>query len=360
MHPAGSAGSRCPPPPQGSGPRLSPLSGRPGSRVIVSGIQPHGGGEGGAPVALATGIRVWWNLDAAAWWTALRPPPRPSRPGSPVVQVAASRVAGCRYRAGLTVPAGSVPGRYRIVVLYESRTSTASLPPRWFTVPGRPAGQVALVTDAGLRIRYPAAWYGQVVAGQDALISSTPIHAPALALRETPAAGVLVSVFDIPPAQMSALRGPLPPGRCGWRTSRRATKASAPPIASPSPPAATTSSSSSPSATPSGGRRSGRRWRCCAASRPMWPLRGRGSGVTAAGERWSVGGWPLGRPTGGQARGSSRWPLGRRPDGHSSGAVATWPFGRRPLAHPATPPTSPHPRHTLSPTRHTLPATIVR
>ena len=178
--------------------------------MIVSGVQPHGGGEGGAPVALATGIRVWWNLDAAAWWTALRPPPRPSRPGSPVVQVAASRVAGCRYRAGFTVPAGSVPGRYRIVVLYESRTSTASLPPRWFTVLGGPARQVALVTDSGLRIRYPAAWYGQVVAGQDALISSTPIHAPALALRETPAAGVLVSVFDIPPARMSALRGPTP------------------------------------------------------------------------------------------------------------------------------------------------------
>ena len=46
--------------------------------------------------------------------------------------------------------------------------------------------------------------------GQDALISSTPIHAPALALRETPADGALLSVFDIPPARMSALRGPTP------------------------------------------------------------------------------------------------------------------------------------------------------
>lgn len=204
-------GSRCPPPLWGSGPRLSPASGRPGRRVTVSGILPHGGGEGGFPAAPATGISVWWNLDAVRWWTALRPPPWPSRPGSPVVQVATAGVRdGCHYTAAFTVPAGSVPGRYRIVVLQAGGRSTASLPPRWFTVLGAPAGRVGLVTDSGLRIRYPAAWYGQVVNGQDALISSTPIHAPALALRETPADGALLSVFDIPPARMSALRGPTP------------------------------------------------------------------------------------------------------------------------------------------------------
>lgn len=210
-------GSRCPPPSWGRAARLSPRSGRPGTRVTVSGILPHGGGEGGEPVARATGVRVWWNLDAARWWSALRPQPWPSRPGSPVVQVAAEGVAGgCRSSTSFTVPAGSVPGRYRIVVLYRNSRSTASLRPRWFAVSGAPSGRVGLVTDSGLRIRYPAAWYGQVVNGQDALISSAPIHAPALALRETPADGALLSVFDIPPASTSALRGPARSGRRPW------------------------------------------------------------------------------------------------------------------------------------------------
>ena len=205
------AGSRCPPPLWGSGPHLSPRYGRPGRRVTVSGILPHGGGEGGEPAPPTTGISVWWNLAAVQWWSALRQPPWPSRPGSPVFQVAAEGVAdGCHYSAAFTVPAGSVQGRYRIVVLETGGRSTASLRPRWFTVLGAPNARVGLVTDSGLRIRYPAAWYGQVVGGQDALISSTPIHAPALALRETPADGVLISVFDIPPGRVSALRGPTP------------------------------------------------------------------------------------------------------------------------------------------------------
>ena len=131
--------------------------------------------------------------------------------GSPIVHLAAADVAdGCHDGASFTVPAGSVPGRYRIVVLDTGGRSTASLRPRWFTVLGAPDSRVGLVTDSGLRINYPAAWYGQVVSGVDALISSTPIHAPALALRETPADGVLVSVFDIPPGRMSALQGPMP------------------------------------------------------------------------------------------------------------------------------------------------------
>jgi hypothetical protein len=179
--------------------------------VAVSGILPHGGGEGGEPVPPSTGISVWWNLAAVQWWSALRRPPWPSRPGSPVVRVAAASAAdGCHYGTSFTVPAGSVPGRYRIVVLDTGGRSTGSLRPRWFTVLGRRDARVGLVTDSGLRIRYPAAWYGQVVNGQDALISSTPIHAPALALRETSADGALLSVFDIPPGRISALSGPTP------------------------------------------------------------------------------------------------------------------------------------------------------
>jgi hypothetical protein len=177
--------------------------------VTVSGIVPHGGGEGGQQVPPVTGIGVWWNLDAARWWSALGPRPWPSRPGGPVIQVAAQGVAGgCRYAASFSVPAAVVPGRYRIVVLYANGHSTASLPPRWFTVVGATDARVGLVTDSGLRINYPAAWYGQVVGGVDALISSTPVHAPALAVRETPADGVLISVFDRPPGRVSALRGP--------------------------------------------------------------------------------------------------------------------------------------------------------
>ena len=179
--------------------------------MTVSGILPHGGGEGGEPVPPTTGISVWWNLAAVQWWSALRQPRWPSRPGNPVFQVAGEGVAdGCHYRAAFTVPAGAVQGRYRIVVLEAGGRSTASLPPRWFTVLGAADARVGLVTDSGLRIRYPAAWYGQVVDGQNALISSTPIHAPALALRETPADGVLLSVFDIPPGRASALQAPTP------------------------------------------------------------------------------------------------------------------------------------------------------
>ena len=94
------------------------------------------------------------------------------------------------------------------MVLYANGRSAASMSPRWFTVVGSPDARVGLVTDSGLRIHYPAAWYGQVVDGEDALISSVPIHAPALALRETPADGVLISVYDLPPGRLSALQGP--------------------------------------------------------------------------------------------------------------------------------------------------------
>jgi hypothetical protein len=85
---------------------------------------------------------------------------------------------------------------------------------RWFTVRPRPAARIALVTDSGLKLRYPASWYGQMVGGEDALVSSAAIHSPTLATRETPATGALISIFDVPPARITDLQGssgPTPP-----------------------------------------------------------------------------------------------------------------------------------------------------
>ena len=164
-----------------------------------------------------TGIGVWWNLDAARWWSALRPAAvaEPSRAG-PSCRLPPQGVAGgCRYGASFSVPAAAVPGRYRIVVLDAERPQHRELGPRWFTVLGAPDARVGLVTDSGLRINYPAAWYGQVVSGVDALISSTPSTRLRSPCARRPPTGCWSRCSTSRRGGCPALRGPRRAGRCG-------------------------------------------------------------------------------------------------------------------------------------------------
>ncbi|MGH2724285.1 MAG: hypothetical protein ACRDI0_08465 [Actinomycetota bacterium] len=119
---------------------VTPASAPPGSFALVSGKIPQGGpGEGGSAVGSITKVRVWWNLDPNAWWSALveTTPPTAATDG-PVLLLGEEDVSGkCGYEISFKVP-DVPPGTYPIVALYSGPDvggpSTAMLEPATFTV----------------------------------------------------------------------------------------------------------------------------------------------------------------------------------------------------------------------------------
>jgi hypothetical protein len=109
-------------PPGNYEPALAPSYGPPGSLVKVSGAVPTRL-PGLANVQPAPSeIRVWWNLEASQWYSALTRSPIGAKPGVPAIELARLGITTeCEYSVSVKIP-DEAPGDYPIFVLYSAPT----------------------------------------------------------------------------------------------------------------------------------------------------------------------------------------------------------------------------------------------
>ena len=131
---------------------IDPPVGPPGTLVEIRGAVDTGADDDGEPGPDPERFRAWWNLDPAAWESALTEDPRPAVGGQAVFELKRqflSYTAGhepntvCPYQIMVDAPDGEA-GTYPIVVLYGGygrEAAWSSLPAVEFTLTPRcPSG----------------------------------------------------------------------------------------------------------------------------------------------------------------------------------------------------------------------------